>query len=60
MQLDLLEEFLQLLRENLRQIYSCFFVFVLNKADADDMIQETNLVLWREFMHFKSGTNFLA
>lgn len=57
---DFSEEFLRLLGKNSRQIYACVFVMVLNKVDADDIIQETNLVLWKEFGRFERGTNFLA
>lgn len=33
---------------------------VPNWSDAEEVIQETNLVLWREFDRFESGTNFTA
>ena len=31
-----------------------------NRTDVDDLLQETNLVLWREFESFEIGTNFTA
>ncbi|MFN7134755.1 MAG: guanylate kinase, partial [Myxococcales bacterium] len=30
------------------------------KTDSEEVIQETNLVLWREFDRFQEGTNFAA
>lgn len=54
------EEFLRHLGKHSRQIYACVYALVLNKNDADDIAQETNLVLWREFARFEPGTNFLA
>ena len=29
-------------------------------ADADDLLQETSLVLWEKFGQFRSGTDFYA
>lgn len=58
--MDQTEEFLYLLGKHSRAIYLCVFSMVLNNNDADDIIQEANLVLWREFHHFEKGTNFLA
>ena len=33
---------------------------VPNLADADDVLQNTHLVLWREFHRFAPGTDFAA
>lgn len=57
---DKTEEFLKLLAEHSREIHTTIFRLVLNRNDADDIFQETNLVLWREFAHFEIGTNFRA
>lgn len=54
------EEFLRHLGKHSRQIYACVYALVLNKNDADDIVQETNLVLWRKFTQFEPGTNFHA
>lgn len=54
------EEFVRLLGQHQRQIYVYVLTLVPNPADADEVIQETNLVLWREFGQFQSGTNFAA
>lgn len=57
---DRTEEFLKLLAEHSREIHTTIFRLVLNRNDADDIFQETNLVLWREFPRFETGTNFRA
>lgn len=58
--MDRTEDFLYLLGKHSRAIYLCVFSMVLNNNDTDDIIQETNLVLWREFYRFEKGTNFSA
>ena len=32
--------------------------FVLDKAAADDIFQETSVILWKEFETFEQGTSF--
>lgn len=52
------EAFLTLLAEHSGNLYSTILRLVLNHNDADDIYQEMNLVLWREFETFELGTNF--
>ncbi|MGL4593375.1 MAG: sigma-70 family RNA polymerase sigma factor [Thermoguttaceae bacterium] len=54
------EDFLRLFSEHSREIYVHIFRLVLNQHDADDIFQESNLVLWREFESFQKGTHFRA
>jgi RNA polymerase sigma-70 factor (ECF subfamily) len=54
------EAFVSLLGQNQRRLHLFVAGLVHNPADADDIIQETNLVLWREFHTFTPGTNFAA
>jgi RNA polymerase sigma-70 factor (ECF subfamily) len=44
------------------QRHLCAFVYSLvpHPADAEDILQETNLVLWRKANKFQPGTDFLA
>jgi len=42
------------------RIYGFIAALVPTPADADDIFQETALVLWRRFATFKPGTNFVA
>lgn len=58
--MDRTEEFLYLLGKHSRTLYLCVFSMVLNNNDTDDIIQEANLVLWREFHRFEKGSNFPA
>lgn len=54
------EQFLRLFMESERRIYA-FIVSVLpNLTDADDVLQETSLILWKKFDQFQPGTDFVA
>jgi RNA polymerase sigma-70 factor, ECF subfamily len=54
------EQFLRLFMESERRIYA-FIVSVLpNLTDADDVLQETSLILWKKFDQFRLGTDFVA
>lgn len=57
---DRTEEFVKLLSEYSREIHDYIFRLVLDMNEADDIFQEANLVLWREFEHYEPGTNFRA
>ncbi|MBI9019004.1 MAG: sigma-70 family RNA polymerase sigma factor [Phycisphaerae bacterium] len=54
------EQYLTLLTENHRRIYSYIFNLVGNFDDTDDIMQETTLVMWRKHYQFEQGTDFLA
>lgn len=54
------DAFVRLLGQNQRRIYQYVLTLVPRWADAEEIIQETNLVLWREFDRFQPGTNFPA
>ena len=43
-----------------RALYAFVFSLLRHAADADDVLQETNLVLWRKCGEFQPGTDFLA
>lgn len=57
---DRTEEFIRLLGEHSRKIHDYIYRLVLDMNDADDIFQETNMILWREFEKYESGTNFRA
>ena len=42
------------------QVLAYINSLVLNWNDADDLFQETCLILWQKFDDFRPGTNFLA
>lgn len=54
-------EFIRLLMENERRIYAYIRTLLVNRADAEDVLQETSLTLWDKFSEFdqKQG-NFIA
>lgn len=54
------EEFVRLLTENQRRLYVYVLALVGNGTDADEVLQDTNLVLWRKSTEYKPGTNFVA
>lgn len=54
------EEFVRLLGQNQRRLMIYVMSLVPRWADAEEVLQETNLVLWREFGGFRPGSNFAA
>ena len=57
---DRSELFVRLLAENERQLAAYVMTFVPRAAEADDILQETKLGLWKTFSRFEQGTNFGA
>lgn len=55
---DRLDEFVRLLAEHDRGILLFILSLVPNWADADEIRQETNVKLWREFGKFQLGSDF--
>ena len=45
---------------NQRRVHAFILSLVPNRSDADDLLQETIVVLWRKFEAYEPGTNFLA
>jgi RNA polymerase sigma-70 factor, ECF subfamily len=41
-----------------RQVFFYLLNILHNAADAEEALQETNLVLWRKFSQYQPGTNF--
>jgi len=56
---DRAEQFIQLLAAHERQLAAYVLTFV-SAADADDILQETKIWLWRSFDQFTLGTSFGA
>lgn len=54
------EEFLRLYSANQPRIFAYIFTLLPNWCDAEDVLQETCVVLWRAFDEFQPGTNFRA
>jgi RNA polymerase sigma-70 factor, ECF subfamily len=54
------EEFADAIRLSTSQILSYINALLLDWNDAEDVFQETCVVLWEKFDEFEPGTNFLA
>ena len=55
-----IEEFVRLLGENQHRIFVYLMSMMHDRAAVEDVQQETNLVLWREFESFEPNSNFAA
>lgn len=53
-------EFVCLLTENQNAIYAYILTLISDRSRARDLLQETNLTLWKKAADFEEGTNFLA
>ena len=54
------EEFVRLFTRYQRPLFLYLLTRVPNPVEAEEILQETNIVIWRKFAHFTPGTNFLA
>jgi RNA polymerase sigma-70 factor, ECF subfamily len=54
------DQIVQLLTNVQQQLVRYVRTLVPNRADADEVLQETNLFIWRHADEFESGTNFPA
>jgi RNA polymerase sigma-70 factor, ECF subfamily len=53
-------EFMQLFSRDQGRLFRYVAAMVPVLQDAEDVLSETTLTLWREFANFEPGTNFLA
>ena len=49
-----------LFSKDARWIFSYIRMLMPNKADAEEVFQETSLTLWQKFGEFVAGSNFRA
>src|SRR5215212_9094402 len=49
-----------LMTQHQRRVFSYIYVLVPNRSDADDLLQETSLVICEKFHEFTPGTDFVA
>ena len=52
------EEFVRLFSEHQRELFKFIFLLIPSHADAENVLQETSVILWRKFNEFQSGTDF--
>ena len=57
--MDVSAEFVAQITRSQRQLHSFILSMVWNPAEADDVLQETNLVLWEKAAEFDAGRPFL-
>lgn len=53
-------EFVQLFTHHQRRLFLYILSQVSNPVDAEEILQETNVVIWSKCAKFQPGTNFLA
>jgi RNA polymerase sigma-70 factor, ECF subfamily len=53
-------EFLRLFSANQARLFAYLLTLLPQWHDAEEVLQETSVVLWRSFDQFQAGTNFLA
>jgi RNA polymerase sigma-70 factor, ECF subfamily len=53
------EEFVELSSRHQRQLLGYIFTLVRNMDDAEDLLQQTNLIVWRKFDDYQAGTDFM-
>lgn len=54
------DEFVKLLTSCQSPLYGCILSLLPDRTAAQDVLQETNLTLWRKADDFEAGTNFMA
>lgn len=54
------EEFARLFSRNARRIYGFIMTLVFSHHDAEEVFQNTSVVLWNKFGEFRPGSNFFA
>src|SRR5437762_11195067 len=52
--------FLRLFLQNQRRLYAYILTLLPNRADAEDVLQETSLAMWDKFEASTPPTDFLA
>ena len=53
-------EFVRQFTASQRALFLYILPLVGNSTDADEVLQETNIVIWAKWQQFRPGTNFLA
>lgn len=52
--------FLPLWTQHQRRVFAYIYTLIPNRADAEDLLQETSITLWEKFGDFEPGTDFVA
>ncbi|MBI2823689.1 MAG: sigma-70 family RNA polymerase sigma factor [Planctomycetia bacterium] len=54
------EEFIRLFTRHEPRIFAYILTLLPSFPDAEDALQQTNLVMWRKFGEFQTGTDFMS
>jgi len=54
------EVFLKIFLKHSKLLFGFIIAMVPNRSDAEDILQETAMVLWNKFEDYEQGTNFYA
>jgi RNA polymerase sigma-70 factor (ECF subfamily) len=57
---DRQKELVSLITRHQRRVFSYIYALVPNRHAAEDLLQETNLVICEKFAEFRPGTDFVA
>jgi RNA polymerase sigma-70 factor (ECF subfamily) len=60
MQTSRSEAFVELVVTNQRRLYGYILTLLPDPNEASDVLQQTNVALWRDSHRFAEGTNFIA
>jgi RNA polymerase sigma-70 factor, ECF subfamily len=51
--------FSELFRDHYRQLFGYVYTLVRNYTEAEDVVQQTSLILWEKFGEYREGTSFV-
>ena len=54
------KQLMSLLLKHQRRVFGFILTLVQNRADAEDLMQETSMILWEKFNDFDPDTDFIA
>ena len=54
------DEFVQLFTRHQRRLFLYILAQIANPVEAEEILQETNLVIWKKYDQFEPGTHFFA
>ena len=60
MMADSQAEFVRLLTQHSSRIFGFVLALSVNRSDAEDIFQNTSVILWEKFATYELGTSFLA
>jgi RNA polymerase sigma-70 factor, ECF subfamily len=59
-ELDPATEFVRLFAQHQRRVHAYIGTLLPNRSDADDVMQETSMILWRKWDQFDRGRDFVS